>query len=292
VTRGSGVGALRQLCSGDPQVPADELADQTGAVESGGSCGGFEGNPQVVFDADASVFRDVPLRLVRHGCRVYGLYVRCSATAVKGHTCTVRLLDVQCKCLNSGNQGGRSLTKTLERSPCTMLGCTRPSHARNLCHTHYMRRRRHGDPNVSLINREHADTCSVDGCERPYRASGLCFMHWQRKQAHGDVGSVEPLSIRYQHDSTCAVDGCERRPRRNWLCEMHADRLDDHGNVGGPEPLRQPPGSGHARDDGYVEVRCPDEHPLSRGGRTLRHRLGRRVDVRAARRRSRRRPSG
>lgn len=159
------------------------------------------------------------------------------------------------------------------RGHCSVDECSRLPHARGWCHAHYMRFRRHGDPAFSLINRNHDGACSVDGCQRVYRSNGLCFMHWQRMRKHGDAGGAEPLHAHYPTGSTCSVDGCDTRPRRNWLCEMHADRLDDHGDVGEPGRRRKVAGAGYVRADGYIEVRIPEDHQLSRGGRTLLHRI-------------------
>jgi hypothetical protein len=156
---------------------------------------------------------------------------------------------------------------------CVITDCARPHHARELCFTHYMRRRRHGDTAVTLINRQHDGRCSIDGCDRKYLARGLCGMHYQRKRIHGQPGSAEPRQVRYGIDAVCIVPGCDRRPRRNWLCEMHADRFDAYGDVGGAEQHKQPAGSGHQRPDGYIEIRMAD-HPLARsGGNALLHRV-------------------
>jgi hypothetical protein len=155
---------------------------------------------------------------------------------------------------------------------CGIDACDRPHKARGLCQTHYMRERRHGDPAVSLINRDHADTCSVDGCERRYRADGLCSMHWQRRRARGDMGSAQPSRAQYGPDSRCTANGCERRPQRNWLCEMHADRVESSGDPGPADAVKAPAGSGYTRDDGYIEVRRPG-HPLARKDRALLHRI-------------------
>lgn len=152
-------------------------------------------------------------------------------------------------------------------TPCSIDDCVRPVKARTWCQTHYMRHRRHGDPTVSLINREHAATCGVQGCERPYRSNGLCFMHWQRVRDKGDVGPAAALILQYGPDDTCSADGCGSSPQRRWMCEAHADEVDQ------ATPRRSPAGSGYMRADGYIEVRLPESHPLARGGRTLLHRV-------------------
>lgn len=155
---------------------------------------------------------------------------------------------------------------------CSFEKCERNATRRGWCHMHYMRWRRHGDPQHTTIVRDHPATCTVEGCERPYGSKGLCSMHWQRQHHGQPVGTPEPMLVRYPDGALCSVSGCVRRPRRNWLCEMHADRMDDRGDPGTAGRERAPAGSGYQRDDGYVEVRCGD-HPLGRGGRTLAHRL-------------------
>lgn len=156
---------------------------------------------------------------------------------------------------------------------CSVEGCEKPHKARALCHMHYMRQRRHGGTSVVLTYRSQTGICDVDGCEKPHATGGFCSMHWQRYRKTGDPGPAERLTAQYGPDSVCAAPGCERFPQRHWLCEMHADRMDDCGELGPAHAKKGPAGSGHARKDGYVEVRLPDDHPLSRGGRTLRHRV-------------------
>jgi hypothetical protein len=90
---GAAGGALGELGARDAQVPADELADEAGAVVAGGLRGDVETVPQVLFEPDAPVLGDLPGRLVRHGRGLYFLYVQCGDI----HSCSVRPLYVQWK---------------------------------------------------------------------------------------------------------------------------------------------------------------------------------------------------
>lgn len=67
------------------------------------------------------------------------------------------------------------------RKLCSIEGCSRKHKAHGLCDTHYVRFRKHGDPNVCLRVLERQDIfCSVDDClERPL-AKGLCKLHYSR----------------------------------------------------------------------------------------------------------------
>jgi hypothetical protein len=65
-----------------------------------------------------------------------------------------------------------------------------PKGAKGYCAKHYARFKKHGDPSVSLIDREHSGTCSE--CDQPVIAKGYCTTHYQRWQKHGDPTIVLP----------------------------------------------------------------------------------------------------
>ena len=54
-----------------------------------------------------------------------------------------------------------------------------------LCKMHYERKRRHGDPTVTLYGSGTSDgRCSIQGCESEHVARGLCRMHYSRWLRH------------------------------------------------------------------------------------------------------------
>lgn len=60
---------------------------------------------------------------------------------------------------------------------CSIEGCNRVHYGRGWCSMHYKRWKAHGDPLISLSNRDHPPTCSIEGCDEPYASSGLCRNH-------------------------------------------------------------------------------------------------------------------
>ncbi|MDM5199278.1 hypothetical protein QUF79_14755 [Fictibacillus enclensis] len=59
---------------------------------------------------------------------------------------------------------------------CKVEGCDRPVAGRGLCHMHYKRWARHGDPEVTMVKKE----CKVAGCERRHFCKGYCEPHYRR----------------------------------------------------------------------------------------------------------------
>jgi len=80
---------------------------------------------------------------------------------------------------------------------CAVDGCNgdaaKPGSGRGWCGKHYQRFRKHGDPLVSLLDRETTPgtPCAVDGCERPKYARGLCTKHYTRFRATGSTEGGE-----------------------------------------------------------------------------------------------------
>lgn len=61
---------------------------------------------------------------------------------------------------------------------CSAEGCTREVKKRAYCPLHAARIRRHGDPKVSLFNKQHDGYCTVDGCNEFYFAKNYCRDHY------------------------------------------------------------------------------------------------------------------
>lgn len=73
---------------------------------------------------------------------------------------------------------------------CSVDGCEKKSSAKGLCHTHYMRLRRHGTTDDPV--KKERSPCSVAECESPNIGRGLCRKHYLRWY---ETGSVE-LGVR------------------------------------------------------------------------------------------------
>lgn len=147
---------------------------------------------------------------------------------------------------------------------CGIDGCQRPLYGRGLCHLHYQRWRKHGDPLASfkkvgrsictvegcerpivgrgLCSRHYKipeRQCSVQGCERLVRTGGLCDGHAQRLRTHGDVRADTPLQARTKKGSQkCVVERCDRPNYYGDLCLAHYQRLRKHGDVQADVPLQ------------------------------------------------------
>lgn len=118
---------------------------------------------------------------------------------------------------------------------CTVPNCERAARSLGLCNRHYLRKRRYGDPLVSLkaANGTNA-TCSVDGCEKAAHAKQLCPAHYRRWRVNGELGQSPIRSFR----SSCEIQGCDRPHVGLGYCKLHLDRLKRNGD---PLKLRSIP---------------------------------------------------
>jgi len=55
-------------------------------------------------------------------------------------------------------------------SACSVQECERPTHAKGMCHLHYIHYRK----TVAL-------DCSVEDCQKPSRSRGMCLNHYERE---------------------------------------------------------------------------------------------------------------
>ena len=65
---------------------------------------------------------------------------------------------------------------------CSIDGCESRVHARGYCDKHYLRFKRHGDPNWMFVKK----TCSIDGCDGPVYGHGWCQLHYQHWYRNGN----------------------------------------------------------------------------------------------------------
>lgn len=91
-------------------------------------------------------------------------------------------------------------------STCKIGACERKSVTAGLCASHYLRKRKYGDP--------------------------LAGPH------------IRPRRDNYEDGQTCSVEHCEKRPRSHGLCDGHAKKLKKYGDPLGGAPERAPRGAG------------------------------------------------
>lgn len=119
----------------------------------------------------------------------------------------------------------------MDQRICSVPDCEAPvpaRGARGMCHKHYSRWKRHGDPLVIKAVRR-APECSVENCERPVKGRGMCSMHVQRLRKHGTTDLPTPRSRKAPcFDVSCAsdhldchLDDCPRPAYSRGLCLGH-----------------------------------------------------------------------
>lgn len=151
---------------------------------------------------------------------------------------------------------------------CSVVGCERPQHCKQLCTMHYSRlhktgqvgeaSRRWGSDDPALLN-----PCTVGGCERGVHLRGLCRLHYERFRKTGDAGPPEPLvRARGTGRAPCSLEGCDRPMAGRGLCKLHHTRWRRSGDPGPAEllPPRMAPPKGPCRVDGCARVL---RHPSS-----------------------------
>lgn len=68
-------------------------------------------------------------------------------------------------------------------------GCKRPLKAKGFCNPHYMRNRRHGDPEAGYSYADETlpgDVCIVDGCNKGRKKQNWCNAHYLKLLRYGD----------------------------------------------------------------------------------------------------------
>lgn len=75
---------------------------------------------------------------------------------------------------------------------CNVPDCTSPARTRGMCHKHYQRFRRNGDPVAAPPRRgrpkKPETPCSVEDCASSVHSRGMCQRHYRRWKKHGDPG--------------------------------------------------------------------------------------------------------
>lgn len=84
----------------------------------------------------------------------------------------------------------RGLPRLRIRQPgriCSIEGCERPYHARDLCHRHCDRLYRYGSPTYDPRS-HYGEWCSVNGCGRKADTKGMCDAHYRRQLRRPNSG--------------------------------------------------------------------------------------------------------
>lgn len=124
---------------------------------------------------------------------------------------------------------------------CTVEDCETPPSVRGWCNAHYLRWRRHGDPQSGGIRPQPAPAdglCTVPDCKRNYLARGYCQFHYGRWRKHGNPlkGGPKPTAP-VVRGSMCTVDGCGKESHRTTYCYAHYMKNYRYGT---PTPKHQP----------------------------------------------------
>jgi hypothetical protein len=120
---------------------------------------------------------------------------------------------------------------------CTIEGCEKRHNAKGLCHMHYFRLRKFGDPQADAppgaLKFKERKPCAVEGCDRAARKRGWCNMHYKRWLVTGTTDDPPP-----RERPSCSVAGCDRPHVANGYCGAHYQRVQFYGDARPEVPLR------------------------------------------------------
>lgn len=113
----------------------------------------------------------------------------------------------------------------MAKRTCSVEGCEKPTVTRGWCQMHYVRWRRHGDPEALGWNPVEG-SCSVDGCDDPAKSRGWCNRHYHRWAKHGDPMGGGKVRRRRLPWPESLLQRMEPQPNG---CIYFTGYLDDHG---------------------------------------------------------------
>ena len=105
---------------------------------------------------------------------------------------------------------------------CSIPDCGNKHIAKGFCGTHYMRCKRHGDPNT--VSRERGTApldglCTIEGCGNEHHSRGFCGTHYERWRKHGNPNTVlfgtDNITYKGAHDRVRS----QRGPAKYQLCQ-------------------------------------------------------------------------
>ena len=85
---------------------------------------------------------------------------------------------------------------------CKVPGCERDHACKGYCNLHYLRWRKHGDPDFAVRVRDPhpPEVCTVPDCHGKHVAKGFCWRHYKQMKRYGEI------------DEEKANDGRRNRP--------------------------------------------------------------------------------
>ena len=124
---------------------------------------------------------------------------------------------------------------------CSINGCVKRFHAKNLCKLHYERLKRTNTTNGPVIIKE----CQLPHCDGIHLALGYCSKHYTRLKKTGTTNA--PVKR-----EGCQVPHCDEIHHALGYCQKHHRRFVRHGDS---SILKKAPnGSGHLTRDGYIMI--------------------------------------
>lgn len=124
-------------------------------------------------------------------------------------------------------------------STCAVSGCDEVAFVRGLCHRHYARWQKHGDPGPAGRLRRRPDpeaVCEIERCQESPVGRGLCQLHYDRWRRTGVIGGDR---IYVDREGECEIDGCSRAITARRLCSRHYGSLQKYGDPLAAKPKQR-----------------------------------------------------
>lgn len=152
---------------------------------------------------------------------------------------------------------------------CSIDDCDRPAQGRGWCKTHWLRWRKHGDPNYVRVRTR--SRCTVAECDSLSYARGFCSKHYHRARKSGDplvVGDHYPGRPRLDRPGYAAAHKRVMRARgkaSEFSCVDCGRRAHEWSYDGGSAAeIRGDDGAGHtlcwSPDESDYSPRCRPCH--------------------------------
>lgn len=102
---------------------------------------------------------------------------------------------------------------------CSIDGCGKEKHAKDLCHNHYraLRRRQAG----AKPQAKRPEVCIVEECNKKHYCMNYCSSHYSRLQVSGNIKSDIPIKILTYGKNSCDVLFCKNKHKAKGLCGTH-----------------------------------------------------------------------
>ena len=107
---------------------------------------------------------------------------------------------------------------------CSIKDCSSKNYSKSFCIKHYVRFRKHGNPDVVLKEkgkRTIDGLCSIDGCTREFSCRGFCSMHYVRFKIHGDPNKSLIPQEKGPLNGLCIEPDCGKKHHSRKYCSNH-----------------------------------------------------------------------